>query len=560
MKFDIILGLIILTFVVFIIRHFHYTLKLRNFGKANGCKPVIRWPLKDPLLGLDYWWALNQAAKRRRLLDWIRHQYDKYGTTYYTRLHITNVISTCDPENLKAMHTTRFEDFAVDNRRELAFLPLLGRHSVLLANGHEWEQKRAMLRPSFSKEQYTNTLLYERHVSRLIGNVKSAPECKIDLARQFLCLTVDITSEVMFDKSIELLKDDKYGLLDNMTNSAEGGHAAWLLVWLTKFVRQPVYHNSVKHVRKFMQRYVVDDAIAYRNKVAMGGHTDFKVNKSLPRQENSRLPRPIYLEAVAKATDDPTVMLDELTTILFAGRDTTAALMTNLFFLISRHPHVWTRIRADVAFLEGSKPTHEQLKGMDYLQACLKETLRLLPVIPLNTRMAIRDTVLPRGGGPDGQSPIVVPAGTNIAFHVTALHRRPGLWGDDAEEYKPERWESMKANWVCNVLALLKSIPPSFTDTFTLADLTSHISLLLMCSLGVSTDHRESNLQKYQPFGMGPRNCPGQHLSLAEAAYTTCRLAQEFKEVKPLEYGPWEELISLICTSASGAQVQMVPA
>jgi cytochrome P450 len=205
-------------------------------------------------------------------------------------------------------------------------------------------------------------------------------------------------------------------------------------------------------------------------------------------------------------------MLDELTTILFAGRDTTAALMTNLFFLISRHPHVWTRIRADVAFLKGSKPTHEQLKGMDYLQACLKETLRLLPVIPLNTRMAIRDTVLPRGGGPDGQSPIVVPAGTNIAFHVTALHRGPELWGDNAEEYKPERWESMKTNW------------------------------------------------KYQPFGMGPRNCPGQHLSLAEAAYTTCRLAQEFKEVKPLEYGPWEEPISLTCTSASGAQVQMVPA
>lgn len=59
---------------------------------------------------------------------------------------------------------------------------------------------------------------------------------------------------------------------------------------------------------------------------------------------------------------------------------------------------------------------------------------------------------------------------------------------------------------------------------------------------------------------MGPRNCPGQHLSLAEAAYTVCRLAQEFREIRALEDGPWEEQISLTCTSASGAQVELIPA
>jgi len=460
MAITLIPSLVILTITWLVVRRLHYAYKLRQFGKANGCKPIIRFPLKDPFLGLDYWWALNQAAKRRRLLDWIREQYQKCGTTYYTRLHITDVISTCDPENLKAMHTTRFEDFAVDNRRELAFLPLLGRHSVLLANGHEWEQKRAMLRPSFSKEQYTNTALYERHVSQLISNVKSAGEFKIDLARQFLCLTVDITSEVMFNKSIELLKDDKYDLLDNMTNSAEGGHASWLLVWLTKFVSQPVYHNSVKHVRKFMRRFIVDDAIAFRTRFSMKHNQNGDSTKL--SEDNSKPSRAIYLEAVAKATEDPAVMLDELTTILFAGRDTTAALMTNLFWLISRHPHVWARIREEAAFLEGGNPTHEQLKGMNYLQACLKETLRLLPVIPLNTRMAVRDTVLPRGGGSDGQSPIVVPAGTNIAFHVTALHRRKEWWGEDSEEYKPERWENLKANWVRN--PLFKSDKPHFSQ------------------------------------------------------------------------------------------------
>jgi cytochrome P450 len=422
----------------------------RSLAKANDCKPVRRWPLKDPFLGLDYWWALNQAAKRRRLLDWLREQYDKYGSTYYTRLHITDVISTCDPENLRAMHTTKYADFAVDSRRELAFLPLLGRHSVLLANGHQWEQKRAMLRPSFSKEQYSNTDLYERHVSRLIDSVKKQ-DCKVDLARLFLCLTVDITSEIMFDKSIGLLLDDQHSLLDNMTTSAESGHASWLLVWMTKFIHQPVYHKSVAEVRKFMQHYLINDAVQFRKSFLSGL---LPQTKSVAVESKSS-PRPIYLEEVAKSTDDPKVMLDELTTILFAGRDTTAALMTNLFFLFSRNPAIWAKIREEVAFLGGEKPTHEQLKSMHYLQSCLKEALRLHPVIPINTRMAIRDTVLPRGGGPDGQSPIVVPKGTNVAFHVTALHRRPELWGDDAEEYKPERWTNLQVGWVSSFFLIV---------------------------------------------------------------------------------------------------------
>ncbi|POS75481.1 cytochrome P450 [Diaporthe helianthi] len=482
--------------------------QLEQFAKANSCKPVVRWKLKDSLFGLDYWWALNRAAGSKRLLDWLRDQYDEYGSTYYTRLHITDVITTCDPDNLKAMHTNKFEDFAVDQRRELAFLPLLGRHSVLLANGHEWEQKRAMLRPSFSREQYTNIALYEKHVGRLIDAVKNAPSHHVNLARLFLCLTVDITSDIMFDKSIELLVDDKHNLLENMTNSAEGGHASWLLVWLTKFVHQPVYHNSVAEVRKFMKGYVIEDAVNFRKSLFPGHNAS---EKPATPKESKLSSRAIYLEAVASSTDDPQVMLDELTTILFAGRDTTAALMTNLFFLFSRHPEVWAKVCQEVAVLGGEKPTHEQLKALHYLQACLKEALRIHPVIPINTRMAIRDTVLPKGGGPDGQAPIVVPKGTNVAFHVTALHRRKELWGDDAEEFKPERWTTLQVGWI------------------------------------------------FQPFGMGPRNCPGQHLSLAEAAYTTCRLAQEFGQIKPLEDGPWEELISLTCTSASGAQVEMVP-
>jgi cytochrome P450 len=58
--------------------------------------------------------------------------------------------------------------------------------------------------------------------------------------------------------------------------------------------------------------------------------------------------------------------------------------------------------------------------------------------------MAVVDTTLPVGGGPKEQSPVFVPPGTDIAFHVTALHRRKDLLGEDAEDFLPERWEKIQ--------------------------------------------------------------------------------------------------------------------
>lgn len=59
----------------------------------------------------------------------------------------------------------------------------------------------------------------------------------------------------------------------------------------------------------------------------------------------------------------------------------------------------------------------------------------------MNTRTAQRTTVLPTGGGPDGSSPVIIRKGENVAFCVYAMHRRKDLYGEDAEQFRPERWE-----------------------------------------------------------------------------------------------------------------------
>ena len=61
--------------------------------------------------------------------------------------------------------------------------------------------------------------------------------------------------------------------------------------------------------------------------------------------------------------------------------------------------------------------------------------------------MAVVDAVLPRGGGPDGNSPILVPKKTNVAWSVYSMHRSEEFYGEDAAEFKPERWDTLRPGW-----------------------------------------------------------------------------------------------------------------
>ena len=83
-----------------------------------------------------------------------------------------------------------------------------------------------------------------------------------------------------------------------------------------------------------------------------------------------------------------------------------------------------------------------------HTEAYYSLALRLYPIVQGTSRVATKDLVLPLGGGDHGQSPVFVSAGTLVVFHFVALHKREDLWGEDADEFKPERWQDEKASWV----------------------------------------------------------------------------------------------------------------
>jgi cytochrome P450 len=64
--------------------------------------------------------------------------------------------------------------------------------------------------------------------------------------------------------------------------------------------------------------------------------------------------------------------------------------------------------------------------------------------VPTNARTANKDTILPRGGGPDGKQPILVQKGQSVRWDLMSMHRRTDIYGPDADEFRPERWETFK--------------------------------------------------------------------------------------------------------------------
>ncbi|URD73018.1 cytochrome P450 [Musa troglodytarum] len=135
---------------------------------------------------------------------------------------------------------------------------------------------------------------------------------------------------------------------------------------------------------------------------------------------------------------------DVILNFMMAGKDTTANTLTWFFYLLCKHPSVQEKVAAEVedaTEAEGNKAdmaefavslSDEAIDRMQYLHAALTETLRLYPAVPEDGKSADEDDVLPDG--------FEVKKGDGITYMTYAMGRMTYIWGEDAEDFRPERW------------------------------------------------------------------------------------------------------------------------
>lgn len=119
---------------------------------------------------------------------------------------------------------------------------------------------------------------------------------------------------------------------------------------------------------------------------------------------------------------------------ILAGSDTTATAIRGTLLHILTCPRVYRRLVDEIAAADPSSPIKDaEAKRMPYLQAVIKEGLRIFPPV---TGLMSKD--VPDGG--DTYEGRYIPEGTKIGYSAWGLFRRKDIWGEDAEVFSPERW------------------------------------------------------------------------------------------------------------------------
>lgn len=426
------------------------------------CSPAPRMPVKG-FLGfgrlVESIKATNAEKGPQYVVSALNSEMGRDVHTVVVPIADYELIATRDPANVQAMLATKSSDWDVGEARNASWRPLFG-DGVFTSRGEAWKHSRALVRPQFTKDQINDLDLIERHVKQLFDAIdrSSLPSTvtnekgwtsPLDLQPLFYNMTLDITTELIYGYSVHsqnprsrialpilpgLAQPDRENIGTHMDAGkawVETRGALWKYRWLLP-TKQFNKHCAAVHA--YAQWFV-------QLRLQRGDRYLEGIREDTGQDSSSRY---ILLDELAKVTQDPVELRSQTLNILTAGRDTTASLIGWIFYFLSRHPRVFEKLRSKV-LAEFPKPEGIEFRALrdniPYMTSVINEALRMAPVIPLNERVAIRDTVLPRGGGPKGEEPMFVPEGQQVLIPTFAMTRRKDLWGDDVEVFRPERWE-----------------------------------------------------------------------------------------------------------------------
>eukprot|EP01087_Luapelamoeba_hula_P020945 TRINITY_DN722_c0_g1_i1.p1 TRINITY_DN722_c0_g1~~TRINITY_DN722_c0_g1_i1.p1 ORF type:complete len:545 (-),score=100.57 TRINITY_DN722_c0_g1_i1:97-1731(-) len=481
-----------------------------------------RWGAEPP--GGYLWPVIGNAI---RMFSWGDRQLDlnidahreaaesNHDIFSFKIFHIYGV-SSCDPEHVKHVYHTNFQNYVKGQTMQYLFRPFFG-NGIFAVNGNEWKHQRDVAKPLFRQNSLQEMVpVFVKDTAVFLKKLSTAVETPVDIQNLFMRFTLDTFTEIGFGHNANSLTSETGSRFAPSFDYIQFEIFRRAMNPLREYFTKNKFNRALQDVDEFVYKIIAD-----RRKEpveSLTGKRDLlsryllmtgdDIDSASPEVQDGTAPQQHALEATGTNGYSDQYLRDILMNFVIAGRDTTAILMTWTVYSLCKHKDIEAKVMAEIdSVLQGCQPTWEDVKKLKYLRAVLDETLRLYPPVPANYKQAAEDDVLPGG--------YVIRKGTEVALNAYTIHRLEKYWGSDALEYRPERW---------------------LVDGF----------------------RQSMHPYQYFPFHAGPRVCLGKTMALTEAAILLASIYQKYT----LQLVPGQNIVyalSLTMPAKTTVMVKAVP-
>lgn len=335
-----------------------------------------------------------------------------------------------------------------------------GRQTPALASeDSKWWMQRKTAAKIFTKNNFANLMgkVFETKAQRMVQVIGATADradeptakvedSRVDAQRLFFAFTMDSIQEIFFGRKVDTLD----GAVDEYANAFDTAHASMMRYALTniplmiatcEFLPFPfgtIFGNHATNLTLRLHRHFHPAGREFEKAIAtLSEHTErfaqeARVDPKLPERSDLLA---LFLQADNTKDLTNTELKAIILNFIIAGRDTSACLLTWLFFELARdeNKHVQRKLVEEVdAVLGGKPPTLEDLTPtkMPYLTGVMYEALRLHPPVPEDMKTNTEDVDF------KGQR---IPKGTRLLFIPYTIGRNPDKFPDPLK-FDPERW------------------------------------------------------------------------------------------------------------------------
>jgi len=367
------------------------------------------WP-PGPPSGLTGWGLLAHMA--RDLPAAVAGWRQAYGDLVHLRMWPEHQLVVTDPQLVRELLVSHHDALVRWERGVKVFAYLQG-HSVLIAEGKAWADKRHALQPAFAPKSVKGfvPILAQAACGAM---ARWEPGDAVPVESRLTALTMDVIQRMMFSSEIGI---EARAMEAAVHQALVAGNAE--MFWPASAPDWLPWKRRKRRVRALLTG-LIDRHVAARLAQDHAGW---------PQDLLSRL---LELHRLDPAAWPLSAVCDECMTAFLAGHETTAASLSWWAWCMASNPAAQEAARREVdAVLQGRTPGEEDLPRLGILAQTLNETMRLYPAAPvLMSRRATREIVL--GGW-------TIPARTMFMIPVFLLHQDE-RWFPEPRAFRPERF------------------------------------------------------------------------------------------------------------------------